>query len=179
MRLGHLLSELPAVDVYQRRRDPQTWRWANHSTEVDFLIDEPAQKNNRPPALVLSLSATVTDERITAVLGAEVAIWRLRIPNPEQDFLRAREHLTAFRRAVRIVLDRIKSAHGQAALLHVFPAMPVSAAVEFGRVIQPKADLTMQVYDQQQPQGFVATLTLNSPAPASAFSATVASHPSP
>jgi hypothetical protein len=66
-----------------------------------------------------------------------------------------------FRQYVRTLLDRIKAAHGESATLHVFPAMPVALAVEFGRVIMPKADMKVQVYDQNQALGgFVPALTL-------------------
>lgn len=161
MRLGYLLSELPAVDVYQRRREPQTWRWADVAPDVSYRIDEPDPQRRGPVAVVFSLSATVNNSRITAVLGDDAAVWRFSISEPDQDFLRTREHLATFRPAARQLLNRIKARHGQSAVLHVFPAMPVSAAVEFGRIIQPKADVAMQLYDQQQPHGFVPTLTLN------------------
>ena len=162
MRLGYLRSELPAVDVAQRRREPQTWQWGNHACEINYRIEQPTADLNGPVAVIFSLSATVNDSRIFAVLGADAAIWRLSIAEPDQDLIRSREHLAAFRRAARRILDKIKARPGQSALLHVFPAMPVSAAVEFGRVIQPKADLAMQIYDQQQPHGFVPALMLNS-----------------
>lgn len=163
MLLGYLLSELTSADVYQRRRDPQTWQWADNAADVTYLIEEPAADLSGPVAVVFSLSATVTDDRITAVLGEKACIWRVRIAQPNQDFLLSRENLAAFRCSARQLLDRIKARHGQSALLHVFPAMPVSAAVEFGRIIQPKADLGMQIYDQQQPRGFIPALQLNVP----------------
>jgi len=48
-----------------------------------------------------------------------------------------------------------------AAMLHVFPAMPVSLAVELGRVRMPKADMPWLVYDQVNARGgFVRALTI-------------------
>jgi hypothetical protein len=39
--------------------------------------------------------------------------------------------------------------------------MPVALAVDFGRIIMPKAELKLRVYDQNQSLGgFVAALTL-------------------
>lgn len=174
MQLGYLLSELPTVDVYQRRREPQTWQWADVAPEVAYRIDEPAVERRGPVAAVFSLSATVNESRITTVLGDQAAVWKFSIAQPDQDFLRTWEHLSAFRRAARQFLDRIKARHGQSAVLHVFPAMPVSAAVEFGRIIQPKADVAMQLYDQQQPHGFVPALTLNKHSADQALRATAA-----
>lgn len=156
MLLGRLLSDLPSVDVYQRRREPPTWEWRPEPTEEDFEIHEPV--GDGPPALVFSVSATVVDERITRVLPG-AAIWRATASQPHHDFVQSRSQLAKFRATVRRLLDRIKARHSQATELHVFPAMPVSLAVEFGRVIQPKADLPIQVYDEQQ--GFVRALRLS------------------
>ena len=59
------------------------------------------------------------------------------------------------------MLNRIKAAHGEAAVLSVFPALPVSAAIELGRAWMPKADLPMLVFDQNRALGgFVAALEI-------------------
>jgi hypothetical protein len=42
--------------------------------------------------------------------------------------------------------------------IHLFPALPVSAAVEFGRVWMPKADLPFTVYEQCRTRGFQSQL---------------------
>jgi hypothetical protein len=75
--------------------------------------------------------------------------------------MQTRASLSAFRRVVRQAFDRIKAQHGEHAVIHVFPAVPVSAAVEFGRVWMPKADLPMVIYDQHRATGgFVARLSI-------------------
>ena len=87
---------------------------------------------------------------------------------PDRDVIRQREDLGRFREAVRRTLDQIKAVHGQDATIHVFPAMPVSAAVELGRVWMPKADLPLLIYDENRALGgFEARLpigTISSPA---------------
>ena len=47
----------------------------------------------------------------------------------------------------------IKRLHGQEAILNIFPAMPVSLAVQLGRVWMPKADLSMTIFDQNRELG--------------------------
>jgi hypothetical protein len=75
--------------------------------------------------------------------------------------MKSRRQKAEFRALVRTALDQIKTAHGQGKTLHVFPAMPVSLAVEAGRVRMPKADMPWIVYDQVNPRsGFVAALTI-------------------
>ena len=46
----------------------------------------------------------------------------------------------------------------------MFPAAPVSVAVELGRVLQPKADVPLRLYDQNNNLGgFVPALDINTP----------------
>jgi hypothetical protein len=67
----------------------------------------------------------------------------------------------AFRALVRTALDQIKAVHGQTEVLGVFPAMPVSLAVELGRVRLPKADMPWLLYDQVNARGgFIRALTI-------------------
>lgn len=114
-------------------------------------------------ALNLSLSATVDNARITSVLGDDAAIWKVTIDNPYNDFLKSRAQVQAFRECFRKLLDEIKAVHGQEQVIHVFPAVPVSIAIEVGRVWMPKADLPLTVYDQNSALGgFVEALSIDS-----------------
>jgi hypothetical protein len=111
---------------------------------------------------VLGVSATVTPDRITSILGPDASIWIVTVDSPHNDIVKSQEHLAQFRAMVRPLLDRIKSVHGQNATLHVFPAAPVSIAVEFGRIRMPKADMPWQLYDQVNARGgFVPALFIS------------------
>ena len=68
------------------------------------------------------------------------------------------------RRTLRSLLNEIKAAHGETAEIAVFPAVPVSVAVEIGRVWMPKADLPMVIYDQNRATGgFAKALAIRQP----------------
>lgn len=153
IELGHLLSDIPAAQVYQLHREPPNWKWQDDTDAVDYIIQGPTNFDQKTVALVLALSATITIDRITNVLGQNVSIWTLTIAQPNNDFLKGREHLSAFRKSFRTLLDAIKAKHGQNILLHVFPAVPVSVAVDIGRIRMPKADLPLRIYDQNMGTG--------------------------
>lgn len=158
--LGTLLTDIVPADVYQLHREPQSWGWPEAGKTVPFEIEEPKDTNHEP-ALVFSLSATVTPERIVRVMGPHVSIWNVRIPSPNNDFLESPEQLALFRSQMRPVLDRIKLLHGQNTPLHIFPAVPVSIAVELGRIRMPKADMPWQIYDQVNAHGgFVPAISI-------------------
>lgn len=62
--------------------------------------------------------------------------------------------------SLRGLFDRIKARHGSNQIIHLFPALPASLAVETGRVWMPKADLTLQIYDEIRDCGFVRALAI-------------------
>ncbi|HEF5693205.1 TPA: SAVED domain-containing protein [Bacillus cereus] len=149
MELGRLLSDIPAADVFQLHREPPDWIWQKSSGGFEYIIKRPEQIHEKV-ALNLSLSATIDDSRITNVLGNEVSIWNLTINEPYNDFLKSKDQLRIFRETFRKLMDLIKKTHGHNNILHVFPAVPVSIAVEIGRVWMPKADLPLIVYDENR-----------------------------
>ncbi|WP_245974130.1 SAVED domain-containing protein [Bosea caraganae] len=161
IELGHLLGDIVPVTVHQRYREPATWRWQAEQPAITFQVGEYSGPPEAAVALKLALSATVSDDRIRAVLGDNVAIWSLTAENPHNDIMRRPEDLVEFKRHLRRLLDRIKAVHGEKATINVFPALPNSAAVEVGRVLMPKADLPLRIYDQNRTEGgFIPTLTV-------------------
>lgn len=156
MLLGHLLSELPTAEVFQRYRNPQGWIWPEKAGANPFSLKEP--DTGSVPALVFSITNQVAPARITSVLP-DAAIWEVSVERPHQDCIRSPEQLEEFKDLVRGLYDRIKARHPEAKEVHVFPVMPVSVAVEVGRVLQPKAHLPLLVYDEHQ--GFAPALRIS------------------
>ena len=85
MLLGHLLCDIQATEVYQFHREPPDWRWQADPAGFAYQISEPVRTDG-PPALVFSLSATISDERIEACIPG-ASIWKLSSPAPNNDFL--------------------------------------------------------------------------------------------
>jgi 5-methylcytosine-specific restriction endonuclease McrA len=152
IRLGTLLSDIYHVDVFQRRREPVTWRWNAEAKETLYHLSEPEHRNG-DPALIIGLSATVTTDRIQKVLGDTASVWKITIDEPENDFLKGKQQLIDFRKIMRKAFDKIKAVHGSTQLLNIFPAMPSSCAIEVGRVWMPKADMGMVIYDENRKTG--------------------------
>lgn len=158
--LGALLSDIPEVEVFQLHREPhQSWTWPEWERPPQMPeLHEPPDKSGTP-ALVLSLSGTITHDRVHALLDGPVSIWEVTVPSPNNDLIKTRAQLGAFRSLLRLALDRVKAAHGQNTRLHIFPAAPISVAVELGRVRSPKAEMPWHIYDQNNTQGgFVKAL---------------------
>lgn len=152
VKLGTLLSDIYPAEIYQLHREPQTWKWQQHPDGFTYTIAKPST-TERLVALNISLSASITNERINAVLGSNTSIWTITIDKPYNDFMQSRQQLLEFRKVMRQLLNDIKGTHGQNTELHIFPAMPVSASVEMGRIWMPKADMPMVIYDQNSAKG--------------------------
>ncbi len=160
IKLGDLLSDINAADVYQLHRETPDWVWQKGPDDFDFLINRPNRIFEKI-ALNLSLSANITNDRINEILGENVSIWKITIENPNNDFMKSKKQLSLFREKFRFLLNEIKTTHGQENQINIFPAVPVSIAVEIGRVRHPKADLPYIVYDQNNKMdGFVKTIEI-------------------
>lgn len=165
VELGRLLGDKIPVAIRQLHRVPKTWRWQNDRPPIRFrtAVPPPASAGSRRVALKLSISATVTDERIHAVLGKDVPICAIEAEDPHNDIMRSARDLAEFGNLVHRTLDAIKSAYGTGTDLHVFPAIPASSAVELGRRWMPKADLPLTLWDQNAAAGgFIRTIDIRS-----------------
>jgi len=161
IKLGTLFTDKIPAQVYQLHREPeQSWQWSSEKTDTDYKIIEPASYDKQP-VLIISLSGKIDHSRIYGVVGKDVSIWELTIDDPNYDFLKCTDQLSQFRDTVRRLFVRISEKHGIDSQLKIFPAMPVSTAIEFGRVRMPKADMPWIIYDQNNKRGgFVEALRI-------------------
>lgn len=161
VRLGTLLGDIVPADVYQLHREPiACWPWAGDGPNLRFQVDRPTAQGSTV-ALKLAISGTVTDERVHAVLGHEVPIWSVTSDPIGNDVMRHAVDLRAFRTVMRKLYDDIKAHHGENATIHVLPAVPVSVAIELGRVRMPKSDLPLLIYDNIRDLGFIPRLGIS------------------
>jgi len=160
--LGHLVRDISAADVYQRHREPlpPSWVWQDHPDGFTYHIERSSGATGQP-ALVLALSAPVADERIFAKIGADAAIWRVTVPQQNNDYLKSAQQLQQFRELIRPLMDEIKDRYALGTPLNVFTAAPVSVCVELGRAIQPKAHMPLRLWDQNNDRdGFFHALDI-------------------
>lgn len=158
--LGSLLTDKVSAEVYQLHREPLSWRWQSHPESFSFKVKPPG-KTQGEPVLLLSLSTTISHDRVTSVLGTDVSIWELTVDERHNDFFKSRAQLSAFRETARKLMVRISEMHGQRTPLRIFPAMPVACAVELGRVRMPKAEMPWIIFDQNNKHGkFVKALEI-------------------
>ncbi len=144
--LGRLIFDIATADVRQLLRDPKGWKWDATSAPVRYephRLERPAVRR-----------AEFRDQRARRGRArrqgarADVSIWSISATGAHNDIVRRPEDVAAFAKLFRKTLDDIKLAHGEDEIVNVFPAVPVSIAVEAGRSCQPKAHPSLNIYDQ-------------------------------
>lgn len=146
VKLGTKLTDLHKVKVYQKHREPDTWKWQSLDEPNPMMIIRPHNKT-KSPVLVFSLSAKAISRRVRKRYGDEASIWEVTSKNPENDMLRSADQLEEFRKITRKVLDDINASSPEQSI-KVFMAMPAACAVELGRVWMPKADKQLVLFDK-------------------------------
>jgi hypothetical protein len=146
--LGSKLEDNYAVDVYQRHRATQSWAWDDDAAEHLFTVSESGDLAAATEAvLVLDVSSTVTTAQLPEQL---TTLPRLHIEpdvTPSPDVIRSRASLLAFCKAVREV-NATLDAHKNIRYLHVFGALPPTAAVELGRLHDRHIHPVLVIHDR-------------------------------
>lgn len=161
IKLGSLFTDKISVDTYQPIREPKTWRWQEEPKGFEFIVtnDEEYEKE---PVLILSLSGKISRDRIYEVTGQDVNIWEITVPESflHNDFMRSKSQLSLFRKELRKLIVQINEKHSKKPL-KIFPAMPISCAIELGRVRMPKSDMQWIIYDQNnKADKFIEAITI-------------------
>ena len=146
VKLGTMLSDLHKVKVYQKHREPDTWKRQEIIEPNPMRIVRP-QDTSKTPVLVFSLSAKAITTRVRNNFGDDASIWEVTAEDPNNDMLRSADQLAAFRQLTRKVLDDINASSAFDSV-KVFMAMPAACAVELGRVWMPKADKKLVLFDK-------------------------------
>jgi len=154
IKLGTLLKDQNNVSVYQCHRSGHKWAWPVETTTVpDFVVVCPPHNEAKEIALVIDLSAKVADDRVTALLNANIPIWHLTLKEPNREFVTSIAVQEAFYKTFRLLFESIKEKAPQCKLVHLFPIMPASLNVRLGMDYMPKADLPILIYDQGSASG--------------------------
>lgn len=158
IKLGSLISDKLPCDVYQKTRIPDSWEWQSNNKTNDFLIErKQCNIENKNVALVVSLTNEISEERIWNV-GEFEAIFKITATELGVDCIKSVADLSLFWHAYQKVCDEILNTYGKEVCIHLFPAIPVSAAFEIGRRYMCNTYPSIIIYDECD--GFFKTVVL-------------------
>ena len=144
--LGSKLDDTYEVEVYQRQRSDESWSWP--ATEAaTFTVTQP-EPAGPEAVLVLNVSGTIDEADLPADLR-DLRVFRVAIDGaPGVDAIASRASLRTFEATVRNVLASLEVGGKTVRRLHVFAAVPISAAVVLGRAHDRQVHPTLALYDR-------------------------------
>lgn len=159
MQLGVVIGNKTDAMTYQWDRVGQSWLFPRErqlDRQTISFTDVPVL-NGQDLALVISLSGEVDAQAVRAS-APTLPVVRLGVANPAPMLVEDQEDIRHFRTKLTELMAEIRNKGYRR--VHVFPAMPLSLAVEFGRQLLPKADPSILVWDFKNGQ-FQSMLELN------------------
>jgi hypothetical protein len=162
--LGQEIGDIIPHEVYQKHRDTNGWAWQEQPKELDFCyeVTKPEEYDSKAKQVILnlSLSGEIHQSEIDTVIK-DCPVYKITIKNPNRDFLKSKEQLELFKKEFHQLLALIRERHSSDVEIHLFPAIPVSIAVECGCVLLPKSDPKLIIYDNNKTLGgFKYALTI-------------------
>ena len=156
--LGSKLDDGVATDVYQRHRASEGWGWPEGGGATGFEIDRSSTgRGSEEGVLVLNVSGTIQEHELPAAVVGLPVFSLTTIGTPTPDAIQNGDGLKAFEGSVRQLLGALEADYKSIRRLHVFAALPVSAAVTLGRSLDPAVHPSLVLYDRTS-GGYVAAL---------------------
>lgn len=148
--LGTLFSDITDVEVQQLQREPiQEWYLGNERNDkFDVKLNIPEKKYSKV-ALNISITADISEQRIRNVLGKECDIIKVESTIHGNDIIKNESQLETYNKKIREAYEKIKDIYGRDCEINIFPAMPISIAIETGRCWMKKAHPKLTIYDEK------------------------------
>jgi hypothetical protein len=147
--LGRKLGDGYGVDLYQRHQASDSWTWPAVKPPVDFTIDIPEVSIGVEAVLLASVSGTVHENEIPESLN-HCPVFRIEPlgRTPTGGIIDSRVTLENLRATFRKFFGELERHHKNITRLHLFGALPISAAIALGRVRDPVIQPSLVTYDR-------------------------------
>jgi hypothetical protein len=154
--LGSRLDDTYEVAIYQRHRATSGWAWPEDAAPIEFTVEPhpsaPAQSAGAPASeavLILNVSGTIQPDELPAkVASLPRFVLTPAGQTPGVDLISSPKALEAFTRSVRTLLSELEVTDKQMPALHIFAALPLSAAVALGRARDPHVHPPFVIYER-------------------------------
>ena len=111
--------------------------------------------------LKLAISDIISLDKYDNLI-VDSSIYQITVSEPSQHFLNSKRKLEIFSYEYRKLLNKIQAKHGKKCKIFILPAVPVSIAVECGRVILPTKDPEIYACEYYREKGeFQNVLKIN------------------
>jgi hypothetical protein len=161
---GYRLDDKIPSTFYQKHRGAEeSWLWSDNAETVSFEAKQ-IRSSDAPEkvALVLSLSGTIALAELPGHIDDSFNIFEISPlgVTANRDILRSYASLQNFTECYHAFLSQLEVSHKVARHIHLFPAVPITAAIACGRGIMREAQPAIHVYDRLK-NSYKIALTIN------------------
>ena len=167
MFLGKCIGDTIPANLYQSHRNiedtSQTWTWQEEERETQTpYIVKPIKvvEDSQNVAIILALSDTIEKDKYANLVDDTFSLYKITIENPSPHFLKNPEQIERFSCEYRRLLNQVQATHGHRCQVFILPAVPVSIAVECGRVLLPTKDPEIFACEYYNQEGFREVLKI-------------------
>ena len=142
IHLGYLIHDTATAEVYQFNRQENKWNWSSpeeNQKNSDYILETDTEfdSNITNIALSVSISSEIHDNDIIDILGENIKIIKIRVPNPDRTWLRFKDQLIRFQELFIKLLDNLIHQYTALKIIHLFLAGPTPIAFTIGKSINP------------------------------------------
>jgi hypothetical protein len=152
--LGYKIGDKIPTDIYQKQRGPEeSWLWNEEATPVEFETNQIQNSStSENVALLLSLSGSLSVSQLPSNIDDTFNIFEIRPlgVTPNRELLENQQSLVNFTKVYHHFLSGLEVTNKSSKQIHLFSAIPVSAAVACGRGLMRDAQPSILVYDRYQ-----------------------------
>lgn len=168
MYLGYLLNDETDIRVFQKFRSEESgWSWLAEQQTNAFLVErlfDHAGTNSAEISevnLIISISAEIAATRIHAIKSDDIPTYVLRSTYQGLDAIKSEQDVNDFISIFRReAIEQIRQDFPQAAIINMFPAMPVSLPIRMGMNYLKNVDVEWRMYNHRGEDGFVCALSI-------------------
>ena len=168
MFLGKCIGDTIPADLYQSHRNikdtSQTWSWQEEERKIQtsYIVNPiKVAENSENVAITLALSDTIEKDKYVNFVDDTFSIYQITIDDPSPHFLKNPKQLEHFSYEYRKLLNQVQVTHGHRCKIYILPAVPISIAVECGRVLLPTKDPEIFACEYYDTEGFRKVLKIN------------------
>lgn len=155
MKLGQIVGDKISADAFQYDRTSLNWIWKDENIQHSEFQFNCLQKNesSKDVVLLLSLSGKISPEDSLKFVKKDCSVYEITIPEPNPLFIKNKKQLTQYKEIYWKAVSKISADHGTDCKIHLFPAIPLTIAIESGRSILPKVHPKILIYDKDHKHG--------------------------
>jgi hypothetical protein len=149
--LGYVIGDKLPLDVYQKHRTGgEGWAWPSGQGPLRFIFrKERVGKDEASVVVMISLSGQLFADQLPSSITENFTVYAVSPEGvtPSRSLILSRESMDQFRQTYAALLRDIEATFPLVKTIHLFPAVPISAAVVLGRELLRNVSPSLLIYD--------------------------------